>query len=242
MPPHVKKIGTNFETVIGFLVFVFLGWLWIGGPNTSQEWNYWLNTSPSERDSQKAVQLRLLDQIGESHQRQDVLAQEFSSKFAALDMDNVLTPVALTTANGITRSRATIQRLSELIEERRRLVAGFYYEGERTLRSSGLNQGNLQAELETFYATKKHMLALIGDLENTQRGIVIAAMKIINLCETSLGQLSVRDGNILFQSQEQLNTYRTQLDLVQQYAQKEEKATAAYIAFAQQTRLAAPVE
>lgn len=165
MPPHVKKISTNFETVIGFLVFVFLGWLWIGAPNTSQEWNYWLNTSPSERDSQKAVQTRLLDQIGESYQRQDVLAQEFSSKFAALDMGDVLTPAALTTANGITRSRATIQRLSELIEERRRLVASFYYEGERTLRSSGLNQGNLQAELETFYATKKHMLALMAILK-----------------------------------------------------------------------------
>ncbi|MHB9102054.1 MAG: hypothetical protein ACYC2E_11120, partial [Sulfuricella sp.] len=187
-------------------------------------------------DSQKVVMARLMAKIEESHKQQDVLAQELSAKFAALDMDNLLTPAALTTANGIIRSRATIQRFSELIEERRRLAVSFLDEGERTLRSSGLDRVILQTELEAASTTKNRNLALIGDLENAQRGIVISVLKIIDLCEHSLGRLGVRDGGILFQSQEQVDTYQTQLGLIQQYAQREDIAMAAFIAFSKQTR------
>lgn len=236
MSPHVKRGPSSFEVGIGFLVLFFLGWMWIGAPNTMQEWNYWLNTSPAERDSQKAVQARLLGEIAESHTLQDLLVQKLDSKFAAIDLESVLTPVSLTTANGILQARATIQRSSELIEERRRLVESFYFEAERTLRSGGLNQGNLQVELETFYATKKHMLNLLTDVENTQRNALGAVMKIVSLCESNLGQLSVRDGYIVFPSQEQLNVYETELALGQQYAQEEMKTMADFIAFAQQVR------
>lgn len=236
MSPHVKRGPSSLEVGIGFLVLVFLGWMWIGAPNTMQEWNYWLNTSPAERDSQKAVQAGLLGQIAESHTLQDILVQKLDGKFAAIDLESVLTPASLTTANGISRAKATIQQLSELIEERRRLVDGFYFEGERTLRNSELNQENLQVELETFYATKKHMLNLFADVENAQRRSIGAVMEIVNLCEKNLGQLSVRDGYILFPSQEQLNVYETQLALGQKYAQEETRAMAAFIAFAQQVR------
>lgn len=46
----------NFDSLTGVLVLVFLGWLLIGRPSTLQEWNYFWNTSPSEREAQKAAQ------------------------------------------------------------------------------------------------------------------------------------------------------------------------------------------
>lgn len=113
MSPPIKRGPSSLHVGIGFLVLVFLGWMWIGAPNTMQEWNYWLNTSPAERDSQKAVQARLLGQIKESHTLQDVLVQNLDSKFAAIDLESVLTPASLTTSNGISQAKATIQRLRQ---------------------------------------------------------------------------------------------------------------------------------
>lgn len=187
-------------------------------------------------DSQKASMVRLLDNLEKNQQRQEGLAQEFDAKFAAVNMADVLTPVALTTSSGISRSRATVRRFRELIDERRRLSVSFLDERERILRSSSLDQANQQAALGAFNSSKKQTLILIDNLEAIQREIIGSITKIIDLCASSLGQLGIQDGNILFQSQEQLDQYRIQLVLIQRYTEAEENAMAVYIAHLQKGR------
>jgi BMFP domain-containing protein YqiC len=95
------------------------------------------------------------------------------------------------------------------------------------LKSSGFAPADLQAATHTFNENKARMQKLLNELDQVQRGSLDALTKALDLCESNLGQFVVKDGNVLFRTQGQLDQFRAQIAQLQRYAEKEQAATAA---------------
>lgn len=175
----------------------------------------------------KVVLAGVLDKMAAVSKRQTEQMLALDRKFNAVDLGTVLVAENLVDGRAIARSRASVRTFSGLLDERARAYQAATAENEAVLRSSGLSPADLQAATSTFNEGKAKMQKLLADLDQAQRGSLDALITVLDLCESNLGQFMAKDGNVLFRTQEQLDLFRAQIARLQQYAEKEQAASAA---------------
>lgn len=183
--------------------------------------------SPSHKPAKSANEIvaNVLNQMASIRQQQANKLAAFNERFGKINLEGALTPNSLVNPLSIAASRATLNEFGKLISERDALFSFFAKEGEAVLLSSEFQPADKTKALQVFQGNWVAQKKLLDDLSLAQRNVITATSKILNLAESNLGTLVVKDGNILFRTQEQLGVYQAQMARIAQNAQTEEMVT-----------------
>lgn len=157
-------------------------------------------------------------------------------KFSALDVTQVLSPQNLLSAEGIKASRATLATFQGLIRERGAMLTNHFALMEQIIRSSGFSQGELANGLAGMEAGKGPVQKTYEELDAVQFAIVKATEDLVNFAERGLGRIRVQNGQLMFQTQPELDEYRRLMQLLTDAATKEGAVSQRVNALAQQTK------
>jgi hypothetical protein len=167
---------------------------------------------------------QVLDRTAVIGRAKTAALQELDKKFDALDIEPILKPENLVDGNAIARSRATLKTFRGLIDERREVYKSTSEKIEAILRTSNLSRIDLQDAMARLNRSSGRTTKLLTDLDEVQLRTIDAISKILDMCENNLGKFRIQKGDMLFVTQAQLDLYRTQLTLIQDYAKQETAA------------------
>ena len=169
-----------------------------------------------------------LDQMAkvQKGQAEEVIA--LNAKFEQIDLSTTLVPQNLIRADGIAQSKTKMKQFEQLVHMRDKLYNDIASKNKKILLATGLSQTDKDEALEVFTKNWGRQAQILTSISSAQLNMIDATTKILDMCENGLGSFSVRDNNIMFQTQPQLDLYRSQMARLQKYAIEEGQATTAF--------------
>lgn len=172
-----------------------------------------------------------------------VRAKDFAEKSAALDrkfnsvdMSTVLAPQAVTSKAGIAASRKTLSYFKGLINERDSMLNQHYIQTEQMIRSQGLTDREIQQALLGMRGPQDETVKAFVALSTAQLASLKATGDILDFAERSLGRLVVQNGQLMFQTQPELDEYNRLMQVLTSRATEEAEVTQRVAALSQKSR------
>jgi hypothetical protein len=157
-------------------------------------------------------------------------------KFNAVDLSTVLVPQNLLTAAGIKSSRATLDAYKGLIRERGAMLDKHFAATEQIMRGAGLSERELNNGLAGINSSKGPILQTYAELDAAQLASVKASADILTFAERGLGRITVQNGQLMFQTQPELDEYRRLMQVLTDVATKEDVVTQRVTALQQKSK------
>jgi hypothetical protein len=161
-----------------------------------------------------------------------VRAKEFAEqstaldrKFNSTDMSAVLVPQTLTRKDGIQTSRKTLDRYKGLVQERNSMLKQHFIQTEQVIRNQGLTEREINEALAGMRGPQNESVKAYADLSAAQLLSLKATGDILDFAERSLGRVVVQNGQMMFQTQPELDEYNRLMQVLTAVAANEEVVT-----------------
>lgn len=184
-------------------------------------------SSPSS-DSPKVKMAKMLDKIVEVSKRQEVRVSDFMARFNQLDLTNILAPEVLTSGPGLADAHHKFKTFKSLVAERTKIYDDIFAENKSIIMTSGLTAKELKEALVGFEQGEKRFKQAIAGMAKPQNEMADLGIQIVDMCQRNLGVFKTSQGNILFQTQAQLDFYQSRMARFVELVKVEETATRAY--------------
>lgn len=157
-------------------------------------------------------------------------------KFNSVDMGTVLAPQAVTSKAGIAASRKTLSYFKGLINERDSMLKQHFIQSEQVIRSQGLTDHEIREAIAGMRGPQDESVKAYAALSTAQLGSLKATGDILDFTERSLGRLVVQNGQLMFQTQPELDEYNRLMQVLTDLAAKEDVVTQRVAALQQKSR------
>jgi hypothetical protein len=164
-------------------------------------------------------------------------AEDFAAldrKFTANDLSSVFKAENLVTGEGIRASRKKVETFKALINERNTILKQHFASSEALIRNSGLSEREMNEGLAGLNSGKDSTLRNYESLGVAQLSSLKLIGELLTFADNSVGRTSVKDGQIMFQTQSELDEYRRVFGAIMESAANEEVATQKVQEMAQQ--------
>lgn len=162
--------------------------------------------------------------FNEAHGEQARLAQTLAAEEAKLDFASVLAPENLVSAQGIAQGRATLVAY-EQIHWRRVEGARIYSQYMDTYMTAEVPRSQFADMWERYEAGKRVRDPLIQNIFDNQLSIMRSATAILDFMEPLVGVAQLGGGQVMFDSQSDVDTYNALLADLNRHAQQESVLT-----------------
>lgn len=166
-------------------------------------------------------------------------AEDFAAldrKFTANDLASVLKAENLVTREAIQASRKKVETFKALINERNAILKQHFVSSEAFIRNSGLSEREMNEGLAGLNSGKDNTLRNYANLGVAQLASLKLIGELLTFAENSVGRTSVKDGQMMFQTQPELDEYRRLIGAIVESAANEEVATQRVQEMAQQQK------
>ena len=119
-------------------------------------------------------------------------------RFAALDLDNVLSAQRLTSAAGLAKSRATLEQQKALVRESDELDRSAVAAREAYLRAAALTEEQRRTFRAALAAPTPASSALDQELAAARQSSMAHINAVLDFAESRLGKTKLVDGDIMF--------------------------------------------
>jgi hypothetical protein len=156
------------------------------------------------------------------------LAEDFAAldrKFTDNDLGSVLKAENLVTHEAIQASRRKVETFKTLIAERNTILKQHFVSSESLIRNSGLTEREMNDGLAGLNSGKDNTLRNYENLGVAQLSSLRLIGDLLTFADNSVGRTSVKDGQMMFQTQPELDEYRRLLAAIGESAAREEIAT-----------------
>lgn len=143
-------------------------------------------------------------------------------KFSEIDFGSVLAPESLVDKASIQASRKMLERYRGLIQEREAMLKQHYELSEKIIRGMALTEREVNEGMAGLNSKKGPVLQMYAELNTLQYGSVKASGDLLNFAERGLGRITFQNGKLVFQSQPELDEYRSLLQALTDVAAKED--------------------
>ena len=143
-------------------------------------------------------------------------------KFGEVDFGSVLAPENLVNKTGIQDSRKTLERYKRLIWEREALLKQHYELSEKIIRGMALTEREVNEGMAGLNSKKGPVSEIYAELNTVQYGSVKVSSDLLNFAERGIGRTTLQSGKLVFQSQSELDEYRSLLQALTDVAAKED--------------------
>jgi hypothetical protein len=182
--------------------------------------------SPQPQLDNRAAAAALINKVVALQKLQNQEMQKLDEKFNALPMSTVLAAETLTSKERIIDAKNTMHRFVSLVKERRNLINKNYADSENLL--NGIDDPTDRAKaFEPFNKNKARQFPLYQKLDEAQLAVADTGLKILAFAESALGKTTLKDGQILFQNQTQLDTFNALMNQLTRNSQQEDAVTKA---------------
>lgn len=130
------------------------------------------------------------------------------SKFNSVDLGTILVPQSLMSKASIQVSRKKLDRYTALIAERDAILKQHFVLSEQIIRSAGLTEQEVQEALAGLNSNKGTVVQNYANLTTAQLASVKASQEILSFAERGLGRIFVQNGQLMFQTQPELDEYQ----------------------------------
>lgn len=182
---------------------------------------------------------RVVVLMGLMKERAKRFAEEFGAldrKFNSIDLGTILVPQSLISNASIQASRKKLDRYKALITERDALLKQHFVLSEQIIRGAGLTEQEIQEALSGLNSNKGTVIQNYANLTIAQLATVKASQDILSFAEHGLGRISVQDGQLMFQTQPELDEYQRLMQVLTDAASKESAITEKVTAQAQKSK------
>jgi hypothetical protein len=179
-------------------------------------------------DTSKSAIVRMMDGISGNKKEQIARLKALQVKESQINTGEILKPETLVNAQAIASAQKELKKFSELIADREFIYSDYVNKTMKVMGSVGLTSNEKRDAIAGFNEIWLPQKKIMENISKAQRAVINSSTKIINLCEVNLGKFQVQNGQIMFQTQEQLTLYQTEMAKIQQAAQDESKASDAY--------------
>lgn len=164
---------------------------------------------------------------------------QIASDTEKLGLETMLVPQTLTSKDGIEQNRAKIKAYSELVERRLALFRSAMSEMDQQVSTLATGRPDkFEVEFLRGYAEgKKNRVELEATMYANQKAAIAALTEMNEFMAARVGRTMTQSGQLLFQTQEELDTYNKYLMEIQQQAQIESDIQKRYQEALQQTLL-----
>lgn len=177
--------------------------------------------------SQSAI-ARMLDGVAVYKKEQITRLQALQAKEVQVNTGDILKPDTLVDGQAIANAKKELKKFADVIAEREFIFSDYVNKSMKVMGSVGLTAEEKRDAIAGFNENWLPVKKILEDISKAQKTVINSSLKIINLCEANLGKLQTQNGQILFQTQEQLTLYQTEMAKIQQAAQDESKASDAF--------------
>ncbi|MCI0722422.1 MAG: hypothetical protein L0338_26155, partial [Acidobacteria bacterium] len=159
--------------------------------------------------------------LKEVHARTLKEQASIATDVANLNLETVLLPQTLSTNAGIEENRRIIRQYTLLLDKSMKISRDAISEMDRGV--AALMDGQpRETEFMVGYAKgKKRRADLEAKMYANQKAIIATLSKINEFMSQRLGRVTVRDDQLLFQSQEEVDTYNSLIEQIERQAQLE---------------------
>ena len=160
-------------------------------------------------------------------------------KFTTNDLGSALRPENLVTQDGIQNSRKKVEASKVLIDQRNTILPQYFFSLEQSVKSLGLTERetiNAIAGMNAGKGGAERMQKLYEKLGNAQLGILTIISELLDFAERNLGRTSVKDGQMMFLAQPELDEYLRLVKALNESAAREDVATKKVNTQAQQNK------
>lgn len=182
---------------------------------------------------------RMVAFMGQVKERAKKFAEEsvaLDRKFNAVDLGMVLAPQSLATKAVIQASRMKLNGYKALIVERDAMLTRHYALSEKIIYGIGLTEREQAEALAGLNSKKDTVVKNYADLTAAQMVSLKATHDILNFAERSVGRMVVQNGQLMFQTQPDLDEYQRLMQVLTEAAAVENVITGKVAAQAQQSR------
>lgn len=176
----------------------------------------------------KSAIARMVDGVAVYKKEQITRLQALQAKEAQVNTGDVLKPETLVDEQAIANAKKELKKFADVIAEREFIFSDYVNKSMKVMDSVGLTAEEKRDAIAGFNENWLPVKKILEDISKAQKTVINSSLKIINLCEANLGKFQSQNGQILFQTQEQLTLYQTEMAKIQQAAQDESKASDAF--------------
>ncbi|QRX83255.1 hypothetical protein [Glaciimonas sp. PAMC28666] len=145
---------------------------------------------------------RLIRQVMIMRQQKVSQFAEFSQRFRQVDLAKILSPEHMTSKVGQAAARASLDQFRSLLIERQALIANAFVEIERYFKGVPESQASKTA-LVGMISARDSIAPIYADLSKKQTLLADAIEVVLNWGQAQGATLTVRNGQLLFATQEQ---------------------------------------
>lgn len=182
---------------------------------------------------------RMVVLMGLMKERAKKFAEEFGAldrKFNSVDLGTILVPQSLMSKASIQVSRKKLDRYKALIAERDALLKQHFVLSEQAIRGAGLTEQEVQEALAGLNSNKGAVVQNYANLTTAQLATVKASQDILSFTERGLGRIFVQNGQLMFQTQPELDEYQRLMQVLTDAAATESAITEKVTAQAQKSK------
>lgn len=193
---------------------------------------------PGHHDSGAAAVAVLLNNLAKHIAVESEKMAALNVRFEAPDasLDKVLDPENFINPELLVDSRRKLQIFQSLIAERQTLIANHIKRSEEILRTAKLPAHQREEALKGFNESLPLAKVNYKKLDDSQLGMAKSAHRILDIAQRGMGVIRVQDGNVLFETQADVDAYNQGMEQIRQFAQKEQEAAQAIQQTAQKTQ------
>jgi len=176
----------------------------------------------------KSAIARMVDGVTVYKKEQITRLQALQAKEAQVNTGDVLKPETLVDGQAIANAKKELKKFADVIAEREFIFSDYANKSMKVMDSVGLTAEEKRDAIAGFNENWLPAKKILEDISKAQKTVISSSLKIINLCEANLGKFQAQNDQIIFQTQEQLTLYQTEMAKLQQAAQDESKASDAF--------------
>lgn len=182
---------------------------------------------------------RVVAFLGLMKGRAKKMAEDFAAldrKFTANDLGASLMAENMVKREGIQASRKKIETFKSLINQRNTILTQHFVGTEEIIRNAGLSEREKNDAIAGMNSGKGSTLKNYEELGNAQLGSLKIVDELLNFAERNLGRTSLKDGQMMFQAQPELDEYRGLIQALTESSAKENVVTQKVTAQVQQQK------
>jgi hypothetical protein len=172
------------------------------------------------------VSARLADMNAEMNARSAEFSRSAERRLAALDLDSLMTPENLATAQGRTRIRNAYAQFSAILDEIDAFTRSEDARRENALAAvvRGLPAQQSQEVAAAFKKGSARSGVLYDDLYRLQRESIRASLELVDLLELGARQVQLADGRLAFADEQMRAKVKTLIDRLASLEQAQSRA------------------
>jgi hypothetical protein len=205
-----------------------------GAPAASRARTVRIPLPEDDYERNEDANIGLINEVADAVRSRFHEFQQVASQIAAVQLEGVLAPTNLVTAQGIAESRAKIATYAQLQHQLTELSAAAKPQVQAIIDRSNATQYMKGQVWAGFNESYPQQLAQMQALESVRQETLQTISGLLNLAESSRGQLQAKDGKLLFADALSLQQYQIGMAQLARQASREDQITAALQAQAQQ--------